>query len=96
MTNNADGHVSGGWWPGQGSASRVAAKVEWYPDELFTRVGFIVTDMGGGAASVVSFYNLRGTAEQWIKEGRPYADPKKRARKAILARMGGVGSALKT
>jgi hypothetical protein len=26
--------------------------------------------MGGGAASVVWFYNLRGTAERWIKEGK--------------------------
>jgi len=51
-------------------ARRVVAKVEWHQDELFPRVGFIVTNMGGGAASVVWFYNLRGTAEQWIKEGK--------------------------
>jgi hypothetical protein len=49
---------------------RVVAKVEWHEGELFPRVGFIVTNMGGGAASVVWFYNLRGTAEQWIKEGK--------------------------
>jgi len=42
---------------------RVVAKVEWHQGELFPRVGFIVTNMGGGAASVVWFYNLRGTAE---------------------------------
>ena len=49
---------------------RVVAKVEWHRDELFPRVGFIVTNLGGGAASVVWFYNGRGTAEQWIKEGK--------------------------
>ena len=51
-------------------ARRVVAKVEWHQGELFTRVGFIVTNLGGGAASVVWFYNGRGTAEQWIKEGK--------------------------
>jgi hypothetical protein len=49
---------------------RVVAKVEWHQDELFARVGFIVTNLGGGAAKVVNFYNQRGTAEQWIKEGK--------------------------
>ena len=44
--------------------------IEHHQGELFPRVGFIVTNMGGGAASVVWFYNLRGTAEQWIKEGK--------------------------
>jgi hypothetical protein len=42
----------------------------WHQDELFPRVGFIVTNMGGGAASVVWFYNLRGTLERWIKQGK--------------------------
>jgi len=51
-------------------ARRVAAKVEWHQGELFPRVGFIVTNLGGGAAGVVWFYNGRGTAEQWIKEGK--------------------------
>ena len=49
---------------------RVVAKIEWHKDELFPRVGFIVTNMGGGAAPVVWFYNGRGTAEQCIKEGK--------------------------
>jgi hypothetical protein len=49
---------------------RVVAKVEHHSDELFPRVGFIVTNLGGGAAKVVWFYNGRGTAEQWIKEGK--------------------------
>jgi len=51
-------------------ARRVVAKVEWHRDELFPRFGFIVTNMGGGAAPVVWFYNGRGTAEQCIKEGK--------------------------
>jgi len=37
---------------------------------IVPRVGFIVTNLGGGAAGVVWFYNGRGTAEQWIKEGK--------------------------
>ena len=61
-------HVSGRQL-GQGPP-RVAAKVEWHQGELFPRVGFIVTNLGGGAAGVVWFYNGRGTAEQWIKEGK--------------------------
>jgi hypothetical protein len=49
---------------------RVVAKVEWHQGELFARVGFIVTNLGGRATTVVGFYNQRGTAEQWIKEGK--------------------------
>jgi len=49
---------------------RVVAKVEWHQGELFPRVGFIVTNLGGSASNVVIFYNRRGTAEQWIKEGK--------------------------
>src|SRR5271170_8407613 len=49
---------------------RVVAKIEWHKDELFPRVGFIVTNLGGGAAGVTWFYNGRGTAEQCIKEGK--------------------------
>ncbi len=49
---------------------RVVAKVEWHQGELVPRVGFIVTNLGGGSKSVVDFYNGRGTAEQWIKEGK--------------------------
>jgi len=49
---------------------RVVAKVEWHFDELFPRVGFIVTNMTGWSKKVVKFYNGRGTAEQWIKEGK--------------------------
>jgi hypothetical protein len=49
---------------------RVVAKVEWHPGELYPRVGFIVTNMARPAENVVAFYNKRGTAEQWIKEGK--------------------------
>jgi hypothetical protein len=49
---------------------RVVAKVERHPGELYPRVGFIVTNMTRPAERVVMFYNRRGTAEQWIKEGK--------------------------
>jgi Transposase DDE domain group 1 len=49
---------------------RVVAKVEWHPGELYPRVGFIVTNMTRPAERVVAFYNHRGTAEQYIKEGK--------------------------
>ena len=49
---------------------RVVAKVEWHQGELFPRVGFIVTTMSAKPEGVVHFYNGRGTAEQWIKEGK--------------------------
>jgi hypothetical protein len=49
---------------------RVVAKVEWHPGELYPRVGFIVTNTTRPAERVVAFYNQRGTAEQWIKEGK--------------------------
>jgi hypothetical protein len=49
---------------------RVVAKVEWHPGELYPRVGFIVTNLARPAERVIAFYNQRGTAEQWIKEGK--------------------------
>src|SRR5215210_1032151 len=49
---------------------RVVAKVEWHPGELYPRVGFLVTNLSRSAERVVAFYNGRGTAEQWIKEGK--------------------------
>jgi DDE family transposase len=51
-------------------ARRVVVKVEWHAGELFPRVGFIVTNLKWRAKKVVRFYNRRGTAEQWIKEGK--------------------------
>jgi hypothetical protein len=52
------------------TARRVVAKVEFHAGELFPRVGFIVTNLGTDSRAVVRFYNKRGTAEQWIKEGK--------------------------
>jgi len=49
---------------------RVIAKIEHHLGELFPRVGFIVTALTGTNRSIVRFYNQRGTAEQWIKEGK--------------------------
>ena len=49
---------------------RVVAKVEHHVGELFPRVGFIVTNLPIHNCAVVRFYNKRGTAEQWIKEGK--------------------------
>ena len=51
------------------SARRVVAKVEFHFGELFPRVGFIVTNLSAPNRAVVRFYNKRGMAEQWIKEG---------------------------
>ncbi len=56
-----------GWWE---CARRVVVKVEWHAGELFPRVGFIVTNLKWRAKKVVRFYNRRGTAEQWIMEGK--------------------------
>ncbi len=49
---------------------RVVAKVEWHKGELLPRIGFIITNLTRSAKQVVRFYNQRGTAEQWIKEGK--------------------------
>jgi hypothetical protein len=52
------------------TARRVVAKVEHHAGELFPRIGFIVTNLTLPSRGVVRFYNKRGTAEQWIKEGK--------------------------
>ena len=49
---------------------RVIAKIEWHAGELFPRVNFVVTNLRWKSSNVVRFYNKRGTAEQWIKEGK--------------------------
>lgn len=49
---------------------RVVAKVEWHRGKFFPRVGFIVTNLRRSPKKVVHFYNQRGAAEQWIKEGK--------------------------
>jgi hypothetical protein len=60
------GYRAGSW----NKARRVVAKVEWHPGEVYPRVGFIVTNMTRPAEHVMAFYNHRGTAEQYIKEGK--------------------------
>ena len=64
-------HASFGYHAGTwDKPRRVVARVEWHPGELYPRVGFIVTDLGRPVGRVVAFYNRRGTAEQWIREGK--------------------------
>lgn len=48
----------------------MVAKVEFHAGELLPRIGFIVTNLETSSRAVVQFYNNRGTAEQWIKEGK--------------------------
>ena len=36
----------------------------------FPAIGFIVTNLNCAARTVTHFYNQRGTAGQWIKEGK--------------------------
>ena len=52
------------------TARRVVANVEFHFGELFPRVGSIVTNLETDSRAVVRFYNKRGTAEQWVKEGK--------------------------
>ena len=59
-------YASGSW----DQARRVVAKVEWHAGELFPRVGFLVTNRKWRSQRVARFYNARGAAEQWIKEGK--------------------------
>jgi hypothetical protein len=40
------------------------------PGRALSAVGFIVSNMTRPAERVVGFYNQRGAAEQWIKEGK--------------------------
>jgi hypothetical protein len=59
-------YLAGTW----GKPRRVVCKIEWHAGELFPRVGFIVTNRTDPPQGIVHFYNGRGTAEQWIKEGK--------------------------
>jgi len=52
------------------TSRRVVAKVTWFADRLLPAVGFIVTNLNWAPRRVTHFYNQRGTAEQWIKEGK--------------------------
>jgi hypothetical protein len=51
-------------------ARRVVAKIEWHPGQLLPTVGFVVTNLSRPSEQVVGYYNRRGTAEQWIREGK--------------------------
>jgi hypothetical protein len=48
----------------------VVAKVEGYVGELFLWVSFLMTNLKGRSQKIVHFSNRRGTAGQWIKEGK--------------------------
>jgi hypothetical protein len=49
---------------------RVVCKIEWHNDELFPRVGFIVTNSTHPAWKVVKVYNGRANVENRIKEAK--------------------------
>ena len=49
---------------------RVVAKVQWHPNELYSRIGLYRHNLARPAERLVAFNNQRGTAEQWIKEGK--------------------------
>ncbi|MGO9056942.1 MAG: transposase [Candidatus Binataceae bacterium] len=68
--NAPNGHASGRDFKHHVETRRVVAKAEFYFGELSPRVGFIVTNLAASSRAVVCFYNKRGTAEQWIKEGK--------------------------
>ena len=48
----------------------MVAKVGWHPGKLYPRVSFIVTNLSRPAERMMAFYNQRGEAEQYIKEGK--------------------------
>jgi len=52
------------------TTTQAVAKVEWHLGELYPRVGFLITNLCRPPERVVAFYNQRGTAEQWIREGK--------------------------
>jgi hypothetical protein len=45
-------------------------KVEFHFGEVFPRVGFIMTNLETFSRAVVRFCSKRGTAGQWIREGK--------------------------
>jgi hypothetical protein len=49
---------------------RVVCKLEWHTEELFPRVGFIVTNSRLDAEDVIQVYNGRAEIENRIKEGK--------------------------
>ncbi len=63
----ADFQYQAAFW---GKERGVVAKIEWYPGELFSKVGFIVTNLPMEPDCVVRSYNQRVIAEQHSKEGK--------------------------
>ena len=51
-------------------ARRVVSKVEWHQGELGSQSGLHRHNLSYPNIGIVRFYNGRGTAEQWIKEGK--------------------------
>src|SRR6516164_4437673 len=52
---------------GRSAGNREPARVGWESGAL---IKYIVTNLKGRSKRVVRIYNARGTAEQWIKEGK--------------------------
>ena len=48
----------------------MVCKIEWHQDELFPRVGFIVTNSRLSSKEVIKIYNGRANVENRIKEGK--------------------------
>ena len=59
-------HQAGSW----SEPRRVVCKIEWHLDELFPRVGFIVTNSRLSSQEIVRTYNGRANVENRIKEGK--------------------------
>ena len=69
--------LGGGWVKVDGGddfvkelAGPVGIRVCSAGEEFFPRVSFVVTNLRRFEGDVVKFYNGRGRAEQWIKEGK--------------------------
>jgi hypothetical protein len=75
------------------TARRGVAKVEHLAGELFLRLGFIVTNTQLKNRKVVHFYNQRGKAEQWIKEGKQAKKVTRLSCHRFRAMKSGCGSA---
>ena len=65
-----DGEPRAGQAASWNKPRRVVASVTWFVDRLFPAMGFIVITLNWAPRSATHFYNQRGTAEQWIKEGK--------------------------
>ena len=61
---------SGAFTPASATKLRPGAAHVGSWGELYPRVGFLVTNLSRPPERVVAFYNHRGTAEKWIREGK--------------------------